>query len=627
MIRKISCILGILIFILLLIPPSYVTAKSVSIPSVDIVGTIRKDGTVQIIEKRTIDFNGDFTYGFYDLPKAGFGSIDEFSISDGSTPFVLDKIQTKKNGTYFIEDQLDKTKILYYFTASNEKKTFTIQYVIKDSIALYEDFGQFYWKLQGDGWDFPIQSFTAVLKWESAIQKDMYRIWAHGPLWGDFTKTDEFSSNLKIDELPNKTFVEVRILLPTSYFTMQPNKTGTILNTAVAEETKLADDSNAEREEAKRLMALQKEQERIRREKLIKVGNMVQWLLYILALFMVVLLINLYKKYGAEYKIANEAIYYREPPSTIKPAIAGMLFNFQKYTDTFLQATILDLIRRKWIQYEEIEGNIFTRDHRMTKLSNPSDSLNEYETKLMDEILFDKEASITIKGLKSKFNQSRTVYYSAFQSYLAQIKADVTEKGYFDTKSNTISILVMVLGILMIFFSIIFGVSLSVFFFGSPKIGFIVLLPIGILYCLSFGALRRRTEKGKEEFVKWRAFRSFLKDFSNLKEYGPKSLIIWEQFLVYATVFGIASVVLRALKVVAPTLTDTENGSLIGPSYFMAGAMPSFGGLQKSLSSISSAVNNIPKTASSSSSSGFGGGGGFSGGGGGGGGGSGGGFG
>ena len=580
-----------------MISPSLIYAKSVSMPSVDIDCTIKKDGIIEMTEKRVIQFDGDFTFGYYDLPKSDYDKIKEFQISDEKITYTLDKTMSKNPGTYYWEGN----RIYYYFSVSNETKTFTVQYTIHNAVSIYEDYGEFYWQIQPDGWDFSVKSYKAVVKWESAIIMEDYRIWAHGPLWGSFTKTDEYSSNLIVEDLPGKTYVDVRVLLPTNYFNVSPNKQGKILETAVEEETRLANEANARRNEAK---------------KLIKTGNIIQWFLYLLAIFFIGLLLFLYNKFGTEFQIANEAIYYREPPSNLRPALVGMLYNFQKYADTFLQATILDLIRRKWIQYEEVEGNFFTRDYKMTKLENSNDTLNNYETTLMDDILFDDKSTTTIKELKKKFNLKQNHYYYKFQNYVNQVKAGIKEKNYFDFKSNNISVLVIVLGILMIILNFIFGISLSVFFFGNPKIGFLILVPVGILYCFSYNALKRRTQKGKEEFVKWKAFRSFMKDFSNLKEYGPKSLIIWEKFLVYATVFGIASVVLKALKVVAPNLTDQNGGTFLGPAYFVAGTTPSFSGLQRSLSSIGTAVNNIPKTAASSSSSGSGGGGGFSGGGG-----------
>lgn len=592
-----------------------INAQDVTIPLVDIVANIRQDGSVEITEKRTIQFDGDFTYGFYELPKAKNGELTDFSLSDESITYQYDSMGSKLSGTYYQEDLGATWKYYYYFQASNTTKTFTIRYILKNVIMLYEDYGQFYYQLQGSGWNYTIGSFTSVIKWQTPVSMDNYRIWAHGPLWGEFTKTDDNSANLIVNDLPASTMVEVRVLLPRNYFSTSPNQQGEILDSAVAEETKWADEANTEREEAALQLSKRK-----------KTGNTIQYTLYALAGYLIYLFFSLFKKHGEEHIIVRESIYYREPPSDLKPAIAGMLYTFQNYNEKFLQATILDLIRRKWIAYEEIPGNIFTKDYRLSKLSNQTDSLNEYETILMDKILFDKQEIETIKSLKAKFNRSRTTYYYVFQNFTNQIKNDVKEKEFFDNKSSSISTSILVWGILLCAISFVFGISLSTYFFESPKIGYLILFPVGLLFIFGASSLKRRTQIGREEFSKWKAFRDFMSDFSNLKEYGPKSLIIWERFLVYATAFGIASVVLKAIKVIAPTLPDQDKGSIVHPMMLSTGNLLGMNGLMNSLGSLGASAQQLSRVASSSHSSGFGGGGGFSGGGGGGGGGSGGGF-
>lgn len=87
---------------------------------------------------------------------------------------------------------------------------------------------------------------------------------------------------------------------------------------------------------------------------------------------------------------------------------------------------------------------------------------------------------------------------------------------------------------------IVFAV-LSVYYLGQAQWEFFILWSVGLLYWMGSKALQRRSVTGFEEFLKWRAFRLFMKDFSNLKAYASQSLIIWERYLVYATAFGIAA--------------------------------------------------------------------------------------
>lgn len=604
-------ILSFFVITSVLASPS-VLAKTISIPSVNITGTINKDGSVLIEEKRTIKFDGDFTFGFYELPKSDMGKVTNIKVSEGIQDYTLEMNSSRAPGTFVVTDLSDKIRIDFFFNANNESKTFTFTYLVDEGVHVYQDYGQFYWKLQGTGWDFPVDNFTATINWKDSIQMDSYYIWAHGPLWGNFTKTDERSSYLEVAPVPSNTFVEVRVMLPSSYFTANKIE-GTIYDKALKEESVWANQANAIRNRA---------------QNLVKLGYFLQILFILLAVLLLWNYFRLYSKHGKEHKIANESIYYREPPSDVKPAIVGMLYNFQKYDEKYLQATMIDLIRRKHLQYEEIKGNILTRDHQLTLLTNKEDTLEDFEDILLNKIIFEGKTQVTLKGLKKKFNLSNTKYYYLFNDFKSKIQKQAKKLGYFDDKSNSISGFALGLGIFLIFVGGLAGLLIPTILLGNPTWGFMSLLPVGFLYAFGHSALKRRTEVGKQEYSKWKAFRLFMKDFSNLQAYGPKSLIIWERFLVYATVFGIASIILKVLKIVSPTLSDMDKGTLLAPAMFTAGTIPTFTNLNSALSGISSMAGSIPRTASSSSSSGSGGGGGFSsgGGGGGGGGGSGGGF-
>ena len=333
----------------------------------------------------------------------------------------------------------------------------------------------------------------------------------------------------------------------------------------------------------------------------------------------------LFNKYGREHKIENTYIYYREPPSDLKPAIVGMLSSFQNYQNRFLEAILMDLIRRRHVQYEEIPGKRFTKDHRLTLLNQKEDSLEDYEVFMIEELMFEDEITVTMKGLRKKFLTSNGGYAESFQKFKNMIKAKTQTYGYFDDSSNKYSILAIVFGVVLCFVGFIGGIMVSFIFLDGMNFIFMLLIPVGLFYIFGAHALKRRTKKGADEYSKWKAFSLFMKDFSNLKAYGPKSIIIWERFLVYATVFGIATVVLKALRVVAPTLYDTNGGALLGPALF-ANSTIRLAPITKAMTGISSMSRSISRVASSSTSSSSGGGGGFSGGGGGGGGGSGGGF-
>ncbi|MFR3183442.1 MAG: DUF2207 family protein, partial [Clostridia bacterium] len=113
------------------------------------------------------------------------------------------------------------------------------------------------------------------------------------------------------------------------------------------------------------------------------------------------------------------------------------------------------------------------------------------------------------------------------------------------------------------------------------------------------------TQKGINEKKQWKDLRKYMKDFSRLNEREIPEIIIWEKFLVFATVFNIADKVLEQLKIVYPNIEKKLSINNYGYMYLMMNTNFS--------RSFTNAINNSISSAYSSAS---GGGGGFSGGGG-----------
>ena len=121
------------------------------------------------------------------------------------------------------------------------------------------------------------------------------------------------------------------------------------------------------------------------------------------------------------------------------------------------------------------------------------------------------------------------------------------------------------------------------------------------------GKLSNLTQKGIDEREKWKGLKKYMEDFSLLNEKEIPALEVWEEYLVYATVFGIADKVIKQLKMVYPQIDEMDDFNTASYIYLMSHT--NFN------SSFSKAINS---SISSTMSSGSGGGGGFSGGGGGG---------
>ena len=90
------------------------------------------------------------------------------------------------------------------------------------------------------------------------------------------------------------------------------------------------------------------------------------------------------------------------------------------------------------------------------------------------------------------------------------------------------------------------------FVLGSGGFFSLALLASGVVLLLGTPKLPKLNEKGEAEYFKAVGLKNYMLDFSNLKEYDIPQLVLWEEYLVYATMMNISKEVLDNLKLVYP---------------------------------------------------------------------------
>jgi len=94
-----------------------------------------------------------------------------------------------------------------------------------------------------------------------------------------------------------------------------------------------------------------------------------------------------------------------------------------------------------------------------------------------------------------------------------------------------------------------------------------------IIVCKKYVLL---SEFGETEYAKWRGLYSFLNSETLMNERTVVDLVIWEQYLVYATAFGISHKVIKALKIRCPEEVMSRSPLLYNP-YYRTRAFYSYG--------------------------------------------------
>jgi uncharacterized membrane protein len=604
-----SSVFSILIFLSI----ETASAKSYSYQYIKMSLNLERNGSIIVSQERAYDFKGSFSWAYLDLKKKGASDVDFIEIRDLDMDEMLH---------YDIEEDYNHVKATWYYKANNQVKRFLIVYEIKDAVKRYNDVADFYWKVIEDEHEF-IENFNADV-YIPEPSPNLFKLFVHSAAKpGTITFSDDYQKvSVAMQDIPKNRFVEFRLLTSPSVFSevelIQENKYESILS----EEKSIFLQSS--------------------------ISTNIVFLYPILLIPLVIIFLYFYFKYGVEPKVKYEGIYEHEPPMKIPPMalahlVAGRFEGHQMQVRGFI-ATIFDLARRGYITIkEEVKPRVFFSEKKEQRFILTKKGKKELTStsKLLDfELLvlkflfqvvpsggsmdiFSNKIVIRAKKIYPEVTSSEIVNWNRKKRLgLSFISTLFKNAGYwFESKHFRIHTkLSMAKRNLFLIISIIYLISISVFLIWVQAF-FVPLvivggLIIGIFLLFASIPILRKTPEATLALKKWKAFRKFITDFSAMKD-APTTLIhIWDEYLIYAVVLGVAT---KLLKILERLAVEQDVTFAAAGWYYGTGTVRVPSGVM-SPESFSSLVSNLSGTISAlSSSSSVGGG--FSGGGGGGGGG------
>ncbi len=590
-------------------------AKDFTITSVSVDAQVMPNGDVRVTDTRTLSFSGTYHFVYWDLSTRGADAIKVLGASGPSAtdpsvtvPYKPSQVPitgswTGETETYGTTDTGSNVRVQLNFELGDVTAAFTVRYVAKGAAKRFTDTAQLYWQFIGADTAVQSHNVSVTVHLPQGVTSDQVRAWAHGPLTGTVTIEPDASVLMQVGTLPPYTFVEGRILFPAAALSTAPQQPGAKLAQALAEEKKLADQANRDRQIARLKVGLWG---------LLGVG---------VPLIALVLIVVLYLRYGREPKTQYQAQYLRDfPQPQLPPALAAFIWRMGSVGSEDVTATLLDLVNRKVIDLERVtvqENGLFGSSDKVTyKLTlhdEQVDSLLPFEQQLV-KFLFHQIAGgneLVLSELKDLARTHRTTFAKGFQTWKNNVEKEGERRGFLDPQADRMAFTASAFA----FIAIVAAGAAAVF---SGFWWFFLGIAVGVVLIYVARAVKRRSQGAAELHAQYAALERYLKDFGRLDEKPPDAIVLWEQFLIFAVVFGIADKVAKDMTVKMP---EVVNDPAFSTPYIMWWGMPGEGGGLSAFSEMHQSFSEAVSVATSSSSSGSGGGGGFSGGGGGGGGG------
>lgn len=274
-----------------------------------------------------------------------------------------------------------------------------------------------------------------------------------------------------------------------------------------------------------------------------------------------------YYLFDKERKADFDAEYLREPPSKIIPSELSYLINEKEITTEAFTANMISLIKKKYLLIDS-NGSLLTDEKANYRISKNDDvSLNE---KLNDDeefiynLLFNKlfkTGTFTMEEFeeKMKIEKNALVYSNSIQQWQKASYEKGERLKYYDNINN--ARIFSLVGIGLIFLSIYAINELYLFYFLPTLLIIFSAINIAIAtFALLYASnITRKSKKGIEEYTKWNAFKKFLCDFSHFEDYDIMSVIMWEEYLIYANVLGVADLVEKQMRIKLKELPEEQS--------------------------------------------------------------------
>ena len=518
--------------------------KDYHFPSVLIDATVHADGTLELDERRTFDFRGEFTFATFtvDWP---FEQIEEFEVTEDGRPLSVAPISTA--------DGLSAT---WSFAARDERRTFRIRYRARCAVDAYQDAAHLLWQFVGTGWDQETDLLRVTVRLPEAARSSVNRpttcpagsgpeglrtrplrdgetlAWGHGPLAGVVRIPDPQTVELTVRDLRPFTFVEGSILFPVQAVPLAPIEPGPGRAGVLAEEGRLAEMANA-----------------VRRQHRLETGLV--WVLLVGVPLFAAAMVVLARRRD---RVPGVPRHLQEPPEDIHPVDLAMLWSAAEghlQPKNAYRAQMLHLARTGAIDVQAVGPVTDPEDFQLRLRKRPDGVDGEFV-----EFLFagDGDAAVSMRSIKNRGPRKDeltdwwTKAGSRTKRYIAQIV-----KGRTRMERTVLSI--GTLG------AAAYGYWRSVgpldapgFFTGVVGPFAFWLVIVGVASRVIAGRLMpaRLSATLRERVARWAAFRRFLEEFATFDDAPAMAVIIWERYLVYAVALGVADRVERQVREILP---------------------------------------------------------------------------
>jgi len=551
--------------------------------------TLHTDASVRVVETIDVDFRVQKHGIFRNIPFLS-QTVDVDGIPQGSRviPIYIDGVTDGSGNAVRFETAQTSDQLILRIGDPNRtisgSQRYVLTYHAEAAASFFDDHDELYWNATGTDWDIPFGPASATVHVPSGVASASLTSACYTGEYG--SRNQDCTANVNGSDVTFTAggYLTVVVGMPAGTLAKPANYDAIRSNTEIV----LAepyDDSFLTGSGID-----------------LNLFTPVRLLMNGLAIAVAVAVAMWYwQKYGRDPKGKGTVIAEYDPPADLRPTEVGVVLD-ERVDTKDITATIIDLAVRGLLTIEEVKSKKFlgigtSTDYIFRKTSGAdglAPKLKPFERTVYDGI-FDGQSERKLSDLKNEF-------YTTIPLVKKHVYEDLTAQGFFVRNPESVRIATLVIGL------VVFGIGVALTFVA----GAFSVAAVGLVMVIIARTLPQRTLKGVEALRHIRGFREFLHTAERYRLEWQEREKIFEKFLPYAMVLGVADAWAKTFEKLGLQPPDWYHGS--SAAHFNSLVLLS------AMNTMNTASASVLTSHPSSSGSGFGGGG-FSGGGGGGGGG------
>lgn len=524
------------------------------------------------------DFKGSSIYNGSNIVINKVGIIDykgDLSFDTFNQKVTLFNICSNYKGCYLKNNILDGVSLKMFNETKKDITYFYIEYLVGNVVVVHDDVAEVYYNFIGNDFDDEIKSYKlrVTLPFET---REETLVWAHGPMDGNVSLIGKYNgNNYFITESNNEKLLELKnenekivvdkdedIIFYGAYLNIDNLKANTPvdLRMVFSKDLLMVDHPYLKKSNVSALDIIIS----IEKERALEINykrELARKRIFITYIFTGIYLLGLlifsfyiYFKHDKEKKSSFKDEYYRDFIDDYDVTVIDYLFN-RKISGRAFSTSILNMIYKKNISFEKVSD----KDYIFTKVSE--EDLSEAEMIIMN-IIFDeagegnKTSLSHIKNYAKMVKGTTSPFYNKYTIWKNKVTNMSKNENFFEDKSiiKVFGIIYSVLCLKVVFLHALYGI------FNFLTFSLIVLTTIFLIYVITFS---KRTTKGVEHYTKWKAFKRFLLDFGRFDLKELPDIHLWERYLVYANILGVASKLEKLMKVKFNEFKIDKNNDII----------------------------------------------------------------